>query len=167
MNIIKKALGLGFMVLAMAAPASAQAPITVPPCSPYDTNCAVVSHRFANVFVRVAGLELTNVTLTNTGNTLHEVMIDVVIGTRVVTKTRTLLPFERIDEFITDASKWPEIADHSGGASVLLRTRQAQNLAATVTMHPEVRVDDSPSPEELRERIRTFWRQAKLLEGGR
>jgi hypothetical protein len=152
------ALSVGLLLLLMLAPAPASAQIVSydPLCSPYNVDCVPTSHDFANVFVNVEGLEITNVTIANKTPFLNNVEITVLTrgsGAAVVSKRFLLNSFQGLDVFLTDTRQWPELSTYKGGVSVLIKS--SQSLATTVTMHPTY---DSADPKK-------FWREAKILEG--
>jgi hypothetical protein len=146
-------------ILALGTIAHAQTNPYEPLCSPYENTCTPSVKSFANVFYSVPGLEVANLAIVNTGLLPANVKVTVTYTNPwdsvpvVATKDFLYLPNQRVDNFLTDPTKWPELVGYHGGVSVIVKS--SQPIDASISMHPAY---DSANP-------RAYWTGAKFLEG--
>jgi hypothetical protein len=136
-----------------------------PPCSLADRWCLYFPHTsatsieeygdFPNVFIGVPGMEWAFVNLKNKTSVASTVVVEVTIaGQPPVYNSYPLAPNDRTD---VNLNTWPELANHKGGVSVIVRADQRTGVS--VAMHPKI-----TDPNSITQ-LTTFWQQSKILQG--
>jgi hypothetical protein len=136
-----------------------------PPCSLADRWCLYFPHTsstsieeygdFPNVFIGVPGMEWAFVNLKNKASVASTVVVEVTIaGQPPIYQSYPLAPNDRTD---VNLNTWPELANHKGGVSVIVRADQRTGVS--VAMHPKI-----TDPNSIAQ-MTTFWQQSKILQG--